>query len=90
MLLRAADGTLATLELFLNAQYGYTTRCEVVSEFGTTALPEPAALDVREERRQAVPKSLPIGVPASPTLTACNFRPGFQPSKRGACAARHG
>jgi myo-inositol 2-dehydrogenase / D-chiro-inositol 1-dehydrogenase len=44
MLLRAADGTLATLELFLNAQYGYTTRCEVVSENGTAALPEPAAV----------------------------------------------
>ncbi|MCI0141470.1 Gfo/Idh/MocA family oxidoreductase [Arthrobacter bambusae] len=53
MLLRAADGTLATLELFLNAQYGYTTRCEVVSEFGTTALPEPAALDVRHEGRRS-------------------------------------
>ena len=38
MTLRTADGTLTTLELFLNARYGYTTRCEVVSERGTTAL----------------------------------------------------
>ena len=52
MLLRAADGTLATLELFLNAQYGYTTRCEVVSENGTAALPEPAALVVHHEGQQ--------------------------------------
>jgi myo-inositol 2-dehydrogenase/D-chiro-inositol 1-dehydrogenase len=57
MLLRAADGTLATLELFLNAQYGYTTQCEVVSEFGTAALPEPAAPAVQQEghRRFALP-----------------------------------
>ena len=49
MLLRTADGTLATLELFLNSQYGYTTGCEVVSEGGTAALPEPAALVVQRE-----------------------------------------
>ncbi|PTT65560.1 Gfo/Idh/MocA family oxidoreductase [Arthrobacter sp. HMWF013] len=57
MLLRAADGTLATLELFLNARYGYTTACEVVSEYGTAALPEPAALAINQEgqRRSEVP-----------------------------------
>lgn len=57
MLLRAADGTLATLELFLNAQYGYTTRCEVVSESGTAALPEPGVLAVHQEgqRRFEIP-----------------------------------
>jgi myo-inositol 2-dehydrogenase/D-chiro-inositol 1-dehydrogenase len=57
MLLRAADGTLATLELFLNAQYGYTTQCEVVSERGTAALPDPAALAIQQEgqRRSDIP-----------------------------------
>lgn len=57
MLLRSADGTLATLELFLNARYGYTTACEVVSENGTAALPEPAALAIHQEgqRRSDVP-----------------------------------
>ena len=57
MLLRSADGTLSTLELFLNARYGYTTSCEVVSEDGTAALPEPAALAVHQEgqRRSDVP-----------------------------------
>lgn len=56
MLLRTADGTLATLELFLNAQYGYTTRCDVVSERGVTGLREAALLGVEEEgaRRTAV------------------------------------
>jgi myo-inositol 2-dehydrogenase / D-chiro-inositol 1-dehydrogenase len=52
MLLRTADGALATLELFLNAQSGYTTRCEVVSEYGSAALPEPAALVVHHEGQQ--------------------------------------
>jgi myo-inositol 2-dehydrogenase/D-chiro-inositol 1-dehydrogenase len=57
MLLRTADGTLATLELFLNAQYGYTTRCEVVSERGVTGLRDPALLGMEEDgaRRTAVP-----------------------------------
>ncbi|TLM72744.1 Gfo/Idh/MocA family protein [Pseudarthrobacter sp. NamB4] len=57
MLFRLADGTLATLELFLNARYGYTTACEVVSERGCTALSEPAVLAVREEgqRRSGIP-----------------------------------
>ncbi|MEE2527500.1 Gfo/Idh/MocA family oxidoreductase [Pseudarthrobacter sp. J75] len=49
MLLRTADGALTTLELFLNARYGYTTRCEVVSEQGTVALPEPAALALQQD-----------------------------------------
>jgi myo-inositol 2-dehydrogenase/D-chiro-inositol 1-dehydrogenase len=55
MTLRTADGTLTTLELFLNAQYGYTTRCEVVSERGTTALQDPALLGIEQEgTRQAL------------------------------------
>ncbi|QDG60947.1 Gfo/Idh/MocA family oxidoreductase [Pseudarthrobacter sp. NIBRBAC000502771] len=57
MLLRTADGTLTTLELFLNARYGYTTRCEVVSEGGVTGLKDTALLSVEEAgtRRAAVP-----------------------------------
>jgi myo-inositol 2-dehydrogenase/D-chiro-inositol 1-dehydrogenase len=57
MIFRLADGTLATLELFLNARYGYTTGCEVVSERGTTALPEPPVLAIQEEgqRRSGIP-----------------------------------
>lgn len=40
----ATDGVLTTLELFLNARYGYTTQCEVVAERGTASLAEPALL----------------------------------------------
>lgn len=69
MLLRAADGTLATLELFLNAQYGYTTGCEVVSERGTARLPEPAALVTREDGQMG------SGIPA-------DWRPRFADAYR--------
>lgn len=48
MMLRTADGTVTTLELFLNARYGYTTRCEVVSERGTTGLNDSALLGVQQ------------------------------------------
>jgi myo-inositol 2-dehydrogenase/D-chiro-inositol 1-dehydrogenase len=44
MLLRTADGVLATVESFLNARYGYDIRCEVIGETGTASLAEPARL----------------------------------------------
>jgi myo-inositol 2-dehydrogenase/D-chiro-inositol 1-dehydrogenase len=43
-LLRTADGALTTLEVFLNARYGYDVRCEVVGETGALSLPEPVRL----------------------------------------------
>ncbi|SEJ05172.1 myo-inositol 2-dehydrogenase / D-chiro-inositol 1-dehydrogenase [Arthrobacter sp. yr096] len=57
MTIRTADGTLTTLELFLNAQYGYTTRCEVVSELGTAALRDSSLLDVEQQgiRQSSIP-----------------------------------
>jgi myo-inositol 2-dehydrogenase/D-chiro-inositol 1-dehydrogenase len=57
MTLRTTDGTLTTLELFLNAQYGYTTRCEVVSERGITALQDSALLRIEQEgtRQEQIP-----------------------------------
>ena len=44
MLLRTADGVLSTVEVFLNARYGYDVRCEIVGEQGTLALTEPAKM----------------------------------------------
>jgi myo-inositol 2-dehydrogenase/D-chiro-inositol 1-dehydrogenase len=44
ILLRTADGALTTVEVFLNAGYGYDIRCEVVGEHGTLALAGPARL----------------------------------------------
>lgn len=46
ILLRTADGVLSTVDMFLNARYGYDVRCEVVGETGTASLREPARLEV--------------------------------------------
>lgn len=46
LLLRTADGVLTTLEVFLNARYGYDVRCDVVGEHGTLALTEPTVMSV--------------------------------------------
>jgi myo-inositol 2-dehydrogenase/D-chiro-inositol 1-dehydrogenase len=53
MLLRMADGTLVTLELFLNAEYGYSTRLEVVGERGTASFTEAPLLELNLDRRRA-------------------------------------
>ncbi|MFJ9243967.1 Gfo/Idh/MocA family oxidoreductase [Streptomyces sp. NPDC101776] len=57
MLLRTADGVLTTVEVFLNATYGYDVRCEVVGEHGTLALANPARLiaDSARTRSQGYP-----------------------------------
>jgi myo-inositol 2-dehydrogenase / D-chiro-inositol 1-dehydrogenase len=44
ILLRTADGVLATIETFINARYGYDIRCEVVAETGVIALRDSAAI----------------------------------------------
>ncbi len=44
ILLRTADGVLSTVEIFLNARYGYDVRCEVVGESGTAGLAEPVTI----------------------------------------------
>lgn len=41
MLLRTADGALTTVDIFLNARYGYDTRCEVVGSVSSASLTEP-------------------------------------------------
>ncbi|MFD1859103.1 inositol 2-dehydrogenase [Aeromicrobium camelliae] len=40
--LKLANGTLATVEVFIEAAYGYDVRCEVVGTGGTAALVPPA------------------------------------------------
>jgi myo-inositol 2-dehydrogenase / D-chiro-inositol 1-dehydrogenase len=54
MLLRTADGVLTTLEVFLNARYGYDVRCEIVGELGTLALTEPTRLVSDRSGRRTV------------------------------------
>jgi myo-inositol 2-dehydrogenase/D-chiro-inositol 1-dehydrogenase len=41
ILLRTADGALTTVDIFLNARYGYDTRCEVVGSLSSASLTEP-------------------------------------------------
>jgi len=53
-LLRTASDALVTVEIFLNARYGYDTRCEVVAEIGTAALTLPTHIATDSERRRAV------------------------------------
>ncbi len=44
ILLRTADGVLSTVDIFLNAVYGYDVRCEVIGETGIVSLAEPTTL----------------------------------------------
>jgi len=53
-LLRTASDVLVTVELFLNARYGYDTRCEVVMENGTAALTLPTHIVTDSERQRSV------------------------------------
>lgn len=53
-LLRTASDVLVTVELFLNARYGYDTRCEVVMETGVSALTLPTHVVTDAERLRAV------------------------------------
>lgn len=69
MTLRNVDGTLTTLELFLNATYGYTTRCEVVSERGTAALQSSSLLEIEQDR-------------ATRTVIPADWRPRFADAYR--------
>ncbi|RYZ29244.1 MAG: inositol 2-dehydrogenase [Propionibacteriaceae bacterium] len=54
ILLRTADGVLSTVDIFLNARYGYDVRCEVVGESGTASLREPARTEVDTGLRRGV------------------------------------
>jgi myo-inositol 2-dehydrogenase / D-chiro-inositol 1-dehydrogenase len=53
LLLRTADGALTTVEVFLNARYGYDIRCEIVGDRGTLALTNPARVVGDADRRRA-------------------------------------
>jgi myo-inositol 2-dehydrogenase/D-chiro-inositol 1-dehydrogenase len=49
VMLESEDGVLVDVEVFVNAQYGYDIRCEVVGESGTLTLPPPVDVFVRHE-----------------------------------------
>ncbi|MGI8889111.1 MAG: Gfo/Idh/MocA family protein [Nocardioidaceae bacterium] len=47
--LETAAGTLVTVEVFVNARYGYDVQCEVVGDKGTVSLSPPAAVRFRRQ-----------------------------------------
>jgi myo-inositol 2-dehydrogenase / D-chiro-inositol 1-dehydrogenase len=53
ILLRTADDALTTVEVFLNARYGYDIRCEVVGDRGAVALTNPARVVADADGRRA-------------------------------------
>ena len=47
--IESASGVLATVEVFVNARYGYDVQCEVVGERGTARLTPPYGLSLRRD-----------------------------------------
>ncbi len=56
-LLRTADGTLSSVDVFLNADYGYDLRLELIGERGALSLADPArvVLDLARSRSTGYP-----------------------------------
>jgi len=57
VLLEAASGAVVDIEIFVNCQYGYDVRCEVVGSLGTASLDAPSTgkLTTAGYRREPVP-----------------------------------
>ena len=57
VLLELANGSVVTLESFVNCRYGYDVRCEVVGSLGTVSLDNPRTTVVRRDgsRHEPVP-----------------------------------
>lgn len=53
VLLETAGGAIVDVEVFVNAQYGYDVRCEVVGSEGTVELETPAIVSVTRDGRRA-------------------------------------
>lgn len=51
LMLETDSGVIVTVEVFVNSQYGYDVRCEVVGECGTASLPAPSLPHVRHDGR---------------------------------------
>ena len=55
LLLETAAGVAVDIEVFVNCQYGYNIRCELVGETGTARLPDPPGVILRSEGRVSAP-----------------------------------
>lgn len=58
VLVETTSGLLADVEVFVNAQYGYEVRCELVGEYGTLLLDEPEQVRRRSSRSRSSRVSL--------------------------------
>jgi myo-inositol 2-dehydrogenase/D-chiro-inositol 1-dehydrogenase len=54
VLLETEAGVLVDVEVFVNCQYGYDVRCEVVGECGTVSLADPAPVRLRQQGRRSI------------------------------------
>lgn len=56
ILLESASGALCEVEVFVNCQYGYDVRCEVVGSCGTASLDSlpPTTVNIAQQRRQSL------------------------------------
>jgi myo-inositol 2-dehydrogenase / D-chiro-inositol 1-dehydrogenase len=59
VLLETAEGVLVDVESFVNCQFGYDIRYELVGETGTVSLGEPAGVQIRQQGRYYGP--IPAG-----------------------------
>ena len=55
VLLEAETGVVVTVEIFVNCQYGYDVRCEVVGSTGTTSLNTPSTSTLTHEGQRIQP-----------------------------------
>ncbi len=53
LVFETVDGVVVDVEVFVNAQYGYDVRCELVGERGAVTLDQPAVTVVRGDLREA-------------------------------------
>ena len=52
-LLRTADGVLTSVDMYVNAEYGYDLRCEVLGEKGAISMRDPGLLQVDLELKSS-------------------------------------
>ena len=58
VLLETDEGLIVTVEAFVNAQYAYDIRCEIVGETGTLTLADPTTVHLYQEGRRATDLSM--------------------------------
>lgn len=72
LVVETTGGVLADIEIFVNAQYGYDVRCELVGETSTVSLmPTPPVADFRDRFADAYRRQVQAWVTATTTGGTC-------------------